>query len=313
MEPRFDHNRLPPLQTLQTFSVVAETGSFTVAAAELNLSQSAISRQVQQLEHYFGCTLFERHTRKVALTERGMALIPIVDGLLASLKTSFEATRTTVRSLTIRMPPTFARKWFLPRLPDLHSHHEDLNINIDTAWFLRPTFSVGDIDMLITYGNGHWPGMDVLPLLREQLTPMCSPQFLSKLGDPPAVRNLRNCVLLHSNPRHSDWTLWLQAEGAYSFQAARHQVFDTQDFAMTAAASGYGVTMGDLAFSRQDLESGELVAPFERIIDSGYGYYALWPARAEARQKVRAFSDWLGHACSTSPDGFAKDRTETSS
>jgi DNA-binding transcriptional LysR family regulator len=297
MGPRFDQNRLPPLQTLQTFSVVAETGSFTAAAAELNLSQSAVSRQVQQLEHYFGCSLFERHTRRVALTERGMAIVPVIDGLLAALKTSFEATRTTVRSLTIRMPPTFARKWFLPRLPDLHRRHEDLNINIDTAWFLRPTFSVGDIDMLITYGNGNWPGMDVLPLLSERLTPMCSPLLLPDLGDPPQVANLRSCVLLHSNPRHSDWTLWLQAEGVYSFQAERNQVFDTQDFAMTAAASGYGVTMGDLAFSKQDLESGELVAPFERVIDSGYGYYALWPARTDARRKVAEFSAWLKDAC----------------
>jgi LysR family glycine cleavage system transcriptional activator len=293
VEPRFDHNRLPPLQTLQTFSVVAETGSFTAAASELNLSQSAISRQVQQLEHYFGCSLFERHTRKVALTEQGMALIPIVDGLLASLKNSFEATRTKVRSLTIRMPPTFARKWFLPRLPDLHQRHEDLNINIDTAWFVRPTFSVGDIDMLITYGNGHWPGMEVLPLLQERLTPMCSPLLLPKLGEPPKVENLASTVLLHSNPRHSDWILWLQAEGAYAFQAQRNQVFDTQDFAMTAAASGYGVTMGDLGFAKQDLDNGDLVRPFDRVIDSGYGYFALYPDRADAKRKVADFAQWL--------------------
>jgi DNA-binding transcriptional LysR family regulator len=300
MEPRFDQTRLPPLQTLQTFSVVAETGSFTAAAAELNLSQSAISRQVQQLEHYFGFSLFERHTRKVALTERGMALIPIVDSMLASLRSSFEATRSTVRSLTVRMPPTFARKWFLPKLPDLHSYDSTLNINIDTAWFLRPTFSIGDIDMLITYGNGNWPGMDVLLLTSERLTPMCSPQLAHHLDDPPQVELLRDCVLLHSNPRHSDWTLWLQAEGIYSFQAARHQVFDTQDFALTAAASGYGVTIGDLVFSQPELQSGELVAPFERVIDSGYGYYALWPSRADARTKVGAFTDWLGRSCSSS-------------
>ncbi len=299
MEPRFDQTRLPPLQTLQTFSVVAETGSFTAAAAELNLSQSAISRQVQQLEHYFGVSLFERHTRKVALTERGMALIPIVDSMLASLRSSFEATRSTVRSLTVRMPPTFARKWFLPRLPDLHSYDSALNINIDTAWFLRPTFSIGDIDMLITYGNGHWPGMDVLLLTSERLTPMCSPQLAHQLGNPPQVERLRDCVLLHSNPRHSDWTLWLQAEGTYSFQAARHQVFDTQDFALTAAASGYGVTIGDLVFSQPELHSGELVTPFGRVIDSGYGYYALWPARADARKKVQAFTDWLARSCSS--------------
>jgi len=128
LKPAFQQNRLPPLQTLQTFSVVAETGSFTQAASELNLSQSAISRQIQQLEHYFGCSLFQRHTRKVVLTEQGEAIVPIVSGLLISLRNSFEATRTKGRSLTVRMPPTFARRWLLPRLTDLHNRHPDLNI-----------------------------------------------------------------------------------------------------------------------------------------------------------------------------------------
>lgn len=297
MKPVFEQNRLPPLQTLQTFSIVAETGSFTAAATELNLSQSAISRQIQQLEHYFGCSLFERHTRKVVITEQGAAIMPIVNGLLVSLRNSFEATRTKSRSLTIRMPPTFARRWLLPRLPELQSRHEDLNITIDTAWFARPTFTVGDIDLLITYGNGHWPGMDVFLLLPEKLTPMCAPTMAGTLGDPATLDNLSSCVLLHSNPRQSDWTLWLQAEGAYDFRAARNQIFDTQDFAMTAAASGYGVTMGDLYLARQDLQSGELVRPFPRIIDSGYGYYALYPAQAEARRKVADLVEWLSESC----------------
>ena len=293
MKPAFQQNRLPPLQTLQTFSVVAETGSFTQAASELNLSQSAISRQIQQLEHYFGCSLFQRHTRKVVLTEQGEAIVPIVNGLLISLRNSFEATRTKGRSLTLRMPPTFARRWLLPRLTDLHNRHPDLNITIDTAWFARPTFGPGDIDLLILYGNGHWPGMHVELLLPEKLTPMCSPSFASLLGDPAQLESLASCVLLHSNARQSDWTLWLQAEGAYDLTAARNQIFDTQDFAMTAAASGYGVTMGDMHLARQDLESGALVAPFPRVIESGYGYYAICPARNDARALVSDLLDWL--------------------
>jgi len=92
-----ENNRLPPLQTLQSFSVVADTGSFTAAANQLNISQSAISRQIQLLEHYFGCSLFDRHTRKVLLTEQGRALLPIINGLMASLKSSFEATKRPSR------------------------------------------------------------------------------------------------------------------------------------------------------------------------------------------------------------------------
>lgn len=293
LKDAFQQNRLPPLQTLQTFSVVAETGSFTQAAAELNLSQSAISRQIQQLEHYFGCSLFQRHTRKVVLTEKGEAIVPIVNGLLISLRNSFEATRTKGRSLTVRMPPTFTRRWLLPRLADLHDRHPDLNISIDTAWFARPSFGPGDIDLLILYGNGHWPGMHVELLLPEKLTPMCSPSFVSLLGEPARVENLAHCMLLHSNVRQSDWTLWLQAEGAYDLTAVHNQIFDTQDFAMTAAASGYGVTMGDMHLARQDLESGALVTPFPRIIESGYGYYAICPAREDAKALVADLLDWL--------------------
>lgn len=299
MEPKVDPNRLPPLQTLQTFAVVAATGSFTLAAEQLNLSQSAISRQVQQLEHYFGCTLFERHTRKVVVSPQGQALQPFVDGLIASFKSSFEALRAQSRTITVRMTPTFARKWLLPRLPQLKKAHPDLNINIDTAWFIRPTFGLGDIDMMITYGNGTSPGMEVMPLLEERMTPMCAPSFMKTLGSPPQLDNLSKCTLLHSNVRHSDWALWLQAEGRYNFKAYSHQVFDTHDFALTAAASGLGVVMADLSFTDDDLSRGDLVAPFSRVISSGYGYYAFYPARDDARRKVADFANWLEAACSS--------------
>lgn len=181
----------------------------------------------------------------------------------------------------------------LRRLTDLHDHHENLNITIDTAWFARPVFGTGGIDLLITYGNGHWPGMRVELLLPEKLTPMCSPELAGSPGDSARIASLANCVLLHSSPRQSDWMLWLQAEGAYQITGARNQIFDTQDFAMTAAASGYGVTMGDLHLARQDLESGALVTPFPRIIESGYGYYAICPVRADARAGVSDLIDWL--------------------
>ncbi|OYR11710.1 lysR substrate binding domain protein [Brucella thiophenivorans] len=227
------------------------------------------------------------------LTEQGRALLPIINGLMASLKSSFEATKRPSRTLTIRMPPTLARRWFLPRLPDLLKKYPDLNINIDTAWFARPNFSVDDIDMLITYGNGSWPGMVVIPLVRESLTPMCSPSLIETLGQPANIDKLAGCVLIHSNPRHSDWMLWLQAEGAYSLRGSRNQVFDTQDFAMTAAASGFGVTMGDITFAKDDLASGVLLQPFPKVLDTGYGYFALFPDSKQHRDKIRDLSSWF--------------------
>ncbi|MDH0127055.1 LysR substrate-binding domain-containing protein [Brucella intermedia GD04153] len=297
MDLRFDANRLPPLQTLQAFSVVAATGSFTAAAEQLNLSQSAVSRQIQQLEHYFGCVLFERHTRMVSITERGMTILPIAEGLLSSFKNSIEASRIGTRSITVRITPTFTRRWLLPRLADLKQLYPDLSINIDTAWFQKPTFGLGDVDVFITYGNGFWPGMDVIHLMEERLTPMCSPYVASDLANDDDLSSLGKQTLIHSNPRQSDWTLWLQAQGAYSFQASSHQVFDTQDFALTAAASGLGVAMGDLTLFRQDIEERKLVTPYSKVVETGYGYYALYPARDEARAKVGDFANWLQSAC----------------
>ncbi len=296
-------NRLPPLQTLQTFLLVAETGSFTLAAEQLNLSQSAISRQIRQLELYFGCTLLERHTRKVALSAQGQALLPLVEGLLAGFKSSVESLRSQSRTLTARMTPTFARKWLLPRLPQLRDAYPDLNINIDTAWFVRPAFGAGDVDVLITYGNGVAPGMEVVPLLEEHMTPMCAPALLDMLGEPATFENLSQCTLLHADTRHSAWTTWLQAEGQYDFKASRHQVFDTHDFALTAAASGLGVVMGDMSFSIEDRRRGELVTPFRRVVSTGYGYYAYYPARDDARRKVADFIGWLRAACDMTARG----------
>ena len=302
MEHKIDANRLPPLQTLQTFAVVAATGSFTLAAEQLNLSQSAISRQIQQLEHYFSCSLFERHTRKVVVSAQGQALLPIVESLMLSFKNSFEALRAQSRTLTVRMTPTFARRWLLPRLPLLKQAHPDLSISIDTAWFIRPTFGLGDVDMVITYGNGTSPGMDVIPLLEERLTPMCAPSVAAALGSPANLHNLSQFTLLHSNVRHSDWVLWLRAEEQYNFKAFSHQVFDTHDFALTAAAAGLGVVTGDLGMAVEDLRRGDLVTPFDRVVSSGYGYFAFYPAQEDARRKVADFADWLRKACASFQD-----------
>jgi LysR family glycine cleavage system transcriptional activator len=287
---RFDH-RLPPLQTLQTFYAVASSSSFTAAATDLCLSQSAVSRQIQQLEHYFDCALFERHTRKVVITEQGMRLLPIIENLIISLRNAFEATRDQVRSLNVRIAPTLARRWLLPRLPALQQSHPDLAINIDTAWSSQPNFSLGDVDLLITYGNGNWPGMAVVPLLTEKLTPMCSPSLLEHGA--LSIEQLAGQVLLHSNPRHSDWALWLQAEGVYAPMPCQHRVFDTMDFALTAAAYGCGIVIGDINFAMEELNSGKLIRPFTRVIESGYGYYAIYPARQENSSRVADFIDWL--------------------
>lgn len=297
--------KLPPLQTLQTFSVVASTGSFTSAAKELNLSQSAVSRQIQQLEHYFGKPLFQRNSRNLVLTEQGTSILPVIENVISSLKSSLEATKTQATNITIRMAPTIARRWFLPRLPLLNESLPDFNVNVDTAWFLEPQFVLGDVDVVIAYGNGRWPGMEVVPIINEVITPVCSPDYELLNGKTLSYDALAHAVLLHSNPHHSDWSLWLQSEGLYDFKPHKHQVFDTQDFALTVAANGYGVAMGDLSLIEKDIQTKTLITPFKQVIETGYGYFAIYPSRPANILKVKPFIEWLRHVCDKSEEKIA--------
>lgn len=289
--------KLPPLQTLQTFSVVASSGSFTSAAKELNLSQSAVSRQVQQLEHFFGKPLFQRNSRNLVLTDQGTMLLPLIEHTISSFMSSLEATMTQVTNINIRMAPTIARRWFFPLLRNLNESLPDLNINVDTAWYLEPQFALGNLDIMIVYGNGRWPGMEVVPIQQEIITPVCSPDFELLHEGKLTFDSLAHSVLLHSNPSHSDWQLWLQSQGLYDFKPYKHQTFDTQDFALTLAANGHGVAIGDLNIIKQDLKKGSLILPFEQSIETGYGYYAIYPSRPASILKVTPFIEWLKQVC----------------
>lgn len=290
------NQRLPPLQTLQTFAVVAASGSFTAAAKELHLSQSAVSRQIQQLEHYFGQELFERSTRKVVLTAQGLALLPLIENAIRSLHQSFEASRLQERHITVRMGPTFARRWFLPRLPGLQQALPGVNVKVDSAWFMQPRFTLGEVDLAIIYGNGNWPGMEVIPLTSEQITPVCAPHYPLLAKGCLQTIDLADAIFLHANQERTDWMLWLQAEQLYDLEPRKHQVFDTMDFTLTAAQHGCGIAMGDLAFIGPELQYGQLVRPFARTIATGYGYYAIYPSRSASRDKVSDLVDWLASA-----------------
>ena len=102
------------------------------------------------------------------------------------------------------------------------------------------------------------------------------------------------------DPHHSDWSLWLQSEGLYDFKPHKHQVFDTQDFALTVAANGYGVAMGDLTLIEKDIQTKTLITPFKQTIETGYGYYAIYPSRPANILKVKSFVEWLNHVSSES-------------
>ncbi|WP_118185924.1 LysR substrate-binding domain-containing protein [Paraburkholderia phosphatilytica] len=285
--------RYPPFNVLQTLLVVFRCGSFTAAAQQLYLSQSAVSRHVQQIEEYFGCSLFVRHTRMVVPTAECHKLVPIVEELLATARRSMHITTTGAQTITLRVTPTFASRWLLPRLSSFYTDVPGAQLNIDTAWFLPTNFGEGTLDAAILFGTGNWEGLQATCLMREKLTPICSPQTAS--GMPPLVvpEDLKNHTLLHSSFGRRGWLLWLQQVGNLENHSYREQVFDTLDLAFSAAARGMGVALGDLNLVEENLSNSSLVTPFEQVVETGAGYYLVHPPRNEYREKLKPLLDWL--------------------
>ena len=285
--------RLPPLHSLQVFATAAQAGSFSQAAGELFVTQSAVSRQIQQLEEDLGCMLFIRRARGLALTPEGAALLPAVEEALHGLSRACDALREAGTRLTLRLPPTLAIRWFLPRLPRLQARLPDVEVRI-TSYSPDESDLLRDVDAAIDYGQAsNWPDLDVVPLMPEVLIPTCTPALLPKLRTPA---DLANVPLLHCTDKE-DWKRWLLEAGAPEVNARRGQVFDTLDLAMSAAIRGQGVAIGDLTLLQESLDDGVLVTPFDLRIESGNAYYLVYPPQRGQQVKIKALRAWLIEEC----------------
>jgi len=299
---------LPPLYALQAFVAAARLGSFTRAANELHLTQSAISRQILLLEDFFGEPLFVRQARGLALTATGTQLLPAVNDAFQTLTRATQALRQTRGVLTLRLPPTFASRWFLPRLPALRAALPELEVRVATHWGDAPDFSQPDVDAIIAHGAGGWPHVTQVPLMREMLAPLCAPALRGKLR---RIDDLAHATLLHPDPRRREWAQWLKAAGTAPRGASRGQVFDTVDMALSAATRGQGVAIADPALAGDALRDGVLVMPFKRLVPSGMHYFLTYPAARNDAPKLMAFQDWLLGQFEAAADAPAQPRLTT--
>jgi LysR family glycine cleavage system transcriptional activator len=281
--------RLPPLRGLEVFAAAARYGTFSRAAKALFVTQSAISRQIQQLEEHLGVILFIRHKTGLRLTPEAEALLPVVDDAFARLTNMCNSLRTASQVLTLRMPPTLATRWFLPLLPSLRILMPDVDVRVTTYDAWEPRFEDSDIDAAIIHGRGEWKGVEAIPLMAERLTPVCSPELAKRLTHPA---DLKSMPLLHCIPANG-WSRWLEAAGVANIASHRGQTFDTLDLALSAATRGQGIALGDLNLVRESLKDGVLVAPFETELKQGIGYYLIYPAPRAQLPKIRALREWL--------------------
>ena len=207
--------RLPSLKGLRAFEAAARHLSFTVAASELNVTQTAISHQIRRLEEELGIRLFIRQNRALALTPEARDYLPGVRAAFNDLRLATERLlrRENDHVLTISTLASLAAKWLLPRLSAFQEAHPGIDVRITTSTGLVD-FKNGDVDAAIRYGRGHWPGLRADWLMADELFPVCSPALLA--GKKPLRRpeDLADHVLLHSSAANDDdWRLWLTAAG----------------------------------------------------------------------------------------------------
>jgi LysR family glycine cleavage system transcriptional activator len=283
--------RLPPLNSLRAFESAARLLSFTRAADELAVTQSAVSHQVKTLEDWAGLPLFRRDGRAVALTEAAQKFLPAVTQALDQLALAgrkLQAVDPGQGWLTVAVMPSFAGKWLVPRLAAFRAMHP--NIDVWLASFEAQTGGLGaDVDIAIRYGREDWPGLTRIKILGEELFPVCAPAIAAQLKDPT---DLARVTLLHDELRE-DWAMWLRTAGVTTVDSTRGPGFDDSGLLIQAAIEGLGVALGRSVLVKGDLEAGRLVRPFATALASESAYYLVYPPELENAPKIKAFREWL--------------------
>ena len=287
--------RLPSLNGLRAFEAAARHLSFTNAAMELNVTQTAISHQIRRLEEELGIRLFERKNRTLALTPKAAEYLPGIRAAFQDLRFATDRLlrKDDDRVITVSMMTSLATKWLLPRLSRFQEQHPEIDVRITTSSELVD-FRRGDVDAAIRFGRGQWQGLRADWMMADQLFPVCSPALLAGEGALKKPEDLARFTLLHTSASSDDWRQWLTAAGLPATLAKNPGVtFDLSFMTIQAAIDGIGVAIGHTSFVQDDIAKGRLVAPFDMTLPQDAGYYFVAPQDKAMSPKIVAFREWL--------------------
>lgn len=289
---------LPPLNGLLALEAVIRLNSVSRAAAELGVSQPAISQRLRALERHFGRKLINR-------TSTGFSTAPDVEVFAARLATSLEdirqasaAFRSDSRShenrLTIAVLSTFAQRWLIPRLVGFQRAYPDVDVHLMTT-SLPADLERPDADISIRCGVGRWRGCVSHFLVRNQIFPVANPDYVERYRlRKPKDLGRATCIRVDASPRDADWSRWLEAAGVTNASPRSWQSYVTSTHAVEAATAGLGVAMAHSPFVSDSLASGRLVKPFDTDVDDTDGdYFLVYRATKDVPRHVRLFRDWL--------------------
>ncbi|MEN5179299.1 LysR family transcriptional regulator [Comamonas odontotermitis] len=281
-----------PLNALRAFEAAARHLNLTRAALELHVTQAAVSQHIRQLEEQLGKPLFRRLPRGLALTDEGLALVPVVSGAFGSLARALEQVhdRRPREVLSVGVVGTFAVGWLLPRLRALQEAHAFIDLRIFTH-NNRVDLAGEGLDCAIRFGDGAWHGTAATLLLHAPLTPMCAPAIAARLSQPA---DLARETLLRSY-RAGEWNDWFR-HADMECPALRGTVFDSSLTLAEAAAQGLGVALLPMRLFSRDVQAGRLIAPFPQTLDTG-SYWLTQPKARAPSLALQTFETWLQQQC----------------
>ena len=285
--------KIPSTAALVAFESAARHQSFTKAAEELALTQSAVCRQIAALEAFLGVELFRRTRRGVRLTEEGLSYGRRIAAQLDAVERDTLAVmgQQGSTSLELAVVPTFATQWLLPRLKDFQGRHPEVTVNLTNR--TRPfLFADTEFDAAVYFGDADWPGTAADFLMRENPVPVCSPELVAPHSSLDA-RAIAALPLLQQSTRPYAWRQWfgslgLQVEG--DMRGPRYELFS---MLAQAAMHGMGVALIPPLLIQRELAEGRLIVPLQHAYLSDKAYYLIVPERKAESAALRAFRDWL--------------------
>ena len=290
-------NKVRNIKSIQVFDVVSHLKSITLAAQSLNISQSSVSYHIKKLEDELQVHLFVRSREGLTPTSHGKILASHVESGLRSIQVGLEQISDHNRAVRVAILPMFASRWLSPRLGDFWDAHPEIQLSFRNH---NNTFSEKErpgefADLGILWGLGEWDDFQSTRLWTEKMVVVCSPEYLRE-NPITLASELKNCALLHVDDE-TRWKEWF-ANNQLEFSPSQAKLIPQEPhFQLSSTINGLGVALFPQSMIQSELETGELVNPFERTFDTSFAYYLGIPNGALLMRSAIVFKNWLLSQC----------------
>lgn len=279
------------LGPLRVLDAVYRSGGVGRAAERLHITAGAVSHQIRKLEADLGTVLVFKDGRDIGFTEAGRTLALQVADLFDRLETVVDkaANAGAERPIRVKVIPSFAIQWLMPRLANFYARHQDIDVEIATVSRADDT-DLTNADFVVRRGHGEWPDLRADLLFKDALVLACSPEVATRLHRPEDLlgeKLLRSIIAPHS------WDMWLQSVGLAADGNVRFIPLANAALCLQAAAQSLGVAVTQRAYLTQEFASGRLVQPLPQVASSDEGYYLVWDPAKSHQAPYRKFAEWM--------------------